>query len=103
VALRTVLKAARGEPDPRAPGYVSQRALAKHIDRSQSYLALVESLQRRCDVLEFIDIGDSLYDDRTQLFRDLIRLSPRRFYPINRPSRPVVRRGRITKERRSKR
>lgn len=81
-ALRTVLRAARGEPDRSSPEYVSQRALAVHLHRTQPFVAFLETLQRRCEVLEFMDIGDSLYEDRMQLYRELVRLSPRRFFPI---------------------
>lgn len=84
-ALRTVLQDARGEPDRKSPRYVNQRTLAAHVERSQPWLALIESLQRRCDVLEFIDLGDSLYEDRTKLFKALIKLAPRRYKPIERP------------------
>ena len=81
-ALRKVLKQARGEPDRKSPTYVSQRALAGYIHQKQPTIANMELGQRRCDVLEFIDIGDALYEDRMALFAELIRLSPRRFKPI---------------------
>ena len=105
-ALRTVLRAARDEPNRESPRYVSQRTLASHVERTQPWLSLIESLQRRCDVLEFIDLGDSLYNDRTALFKALIDLAPRRYKPIERPAntrskaeRPVARRGKRSKGR----
>lgn len=81
-ALRKVLKQARGEPDRKSPDYVSQRVIAGYLRHKQPTIANIESGQRRCDVLEFIDLGDALYEDRTALFAELIRLSPRRFKPI---------------------
>jgi hypothetical protein len=58
-----------------------QRPLAKRLRRSQSWLANIETMQRRCDVLEFVDLGDAMYEDRMALFRDLLAQSPRRFFP----------------------
>jgi hypothetical protein len=66
------------------PGYVSQRPFAKHIGRSQPWVSQIESLQRRCDVLEFMDFADAHYKDRLELYRQLIALSPRRVSPIKR-------------------
>lgn len=81
-ALRKVIKQARGEPDRKSPDYVSQREIAGYLRHKQPTIANIENGVRRCDVLEFIDLGDALYEDRMALFSELIRLSPRRFKPI---------------------
>lgn len=77
IALRSVLKQARKDA-----GRVSQRRLAARLHRTQPGLAYIENGERRCDVLEFIDIGDALYEDRMKLFAELIRLSPRKHFPV---------------------
>lgn len=79
-ALRVVLTRARGTPG--TPEYIPQRPFAKHIDRSQPWISLIESLQRRCDVLEFMDFADAYYEDRLELYRQLVALAPRRFKPF---------------------
>ena len=97
-ALRLVLTRARGTPGE--PGHIPQRPFAEHIKRSQPWVSQIESLQRRCDVLEFIDFADSLYEDRLELYRQLVELAPRRFRPMKKtkPNTPKSTRGRSIKK-----
>ena len=66
-----------------------QWQLAKRVHRTQSWLANIEIMQRRCDVLEFVDLGDAMYEDRLTLIKDLLAQSPRRFFPPKGEKRSV--------------
>jgi transcriptional regulator with XRE-family HTH domain len=78
-ALRTVLRAGRERSDS-----CTQRELADYLGLTQPHLALMETGQRRITIFEFIDISDALSGDRLALFKELLRLTPRRFQPITR-------------------
>lgn len=62
--LREVLR------DARQSAGISQRALAKRIGKSASHVSMIETGQRRVDVLEFHTIASSLGADPVQLFRE---------------------------------
>lgn len=79
-ALRQTLKAARGARHSNK--YVSQRQLAAYVGLRQSAYGMMETGERRVEVLDFIDIGDAHSSDRLALFRALIALCPRRIQPI---------------------
>ena len=84
-ALIKTLKAARGARFTR--NYVTQRQLVDHLGLRQAGYGMMETGQRRVDVLEFIDIGDALSKDRLALFRALIKLCPRRVQPVRRTAK----------------
>lgn len=51
---------------------MSQQALAKKLDVPQSFVAKVETGQRRIDVVEFIAIARALGIDPVKLLREFV-------------------------------
>lgn len=51
---------------------MSQQVLAKKLDVPQSFVAKVETGQRRIDVVEFVAITRALGADPVKLFRDFV-------------------------------
>jgi transcriptional regulator with XRE-family HTH domain len=51
---------------------MSQQILAKKLDVHQSFVAKVETGQRRIDVVEFVTIAKALGVDPVRLFRDFV-------------------------------
>lgn len=52
---------------------LTQAALAKKLRRYQSYIATVESGQRRIDVVEFLDFADAIGFDPIDAIKDIRR------------------------------
>jgi transcriptional regulator with XRE-family HTH domain len=50
---------------------LTQAAVAKKLKRYQSYVATVESGQRRIDVVEFLDLADAIGFDPREAIRRL--------------------------------
>lgn len=51
---------------------VRQQALAKKLDRPQSFVAKYENGERRLDIIEFIAIARALGADPVTLFKDYV-------------------------------
>ena len=51
---------------------IRQQALAKKLERPQSFIAKYEGRERRIDVVEFIAIARALGADPVKLFRDFV-------------------------------
>jgi transcriptional regulator with XRE-family HTH domain len=51
---------------------IRQQALAKKLDRPQSFIAKYEGGERRIDLIEFIEIARALGADPNKLFRDFL-------------------------------
>lgn len=51
---------------------MSQQTLAQKLDVPQSFVAKVETGQRRIDVIEFVSIARALGADPARLFRDFL-------------------------------
>jgi transcriptional regulator with XRE-family HTH domain len=51
---------------------IRQQALAKKLNRPQSFVAKYEGGERRLDVIEFIAIARALDADPVKLFRDFV-------------------------------
>lgn len=52
---------------------LTQAALAKKLRRYQSYIATVESGQRRVDVVEFLDFADAIGFDPIDAIKNIRR------------------------------
>jgi len=66
--------------DARLAAGLTQRELAKRIERDQSHLSLIERSQRRLDIVEFIHIAVALDREPTELFTEIcsaLKRSPR--------------------------
>jgi transcriptional regulator with XRE-family HTH domain len=59
--------------DARRRAGLTQQELAKLLDRPQSFVAKVESGERRIDVAEFIQIAQAVGGSPTQLFAKVVR------------------------------
>jgi transcriptional regulator with XRE-family HTH domain len=55
---------------------VSQVELGKRLGRQQSVISLIESGERRLDVIEFYAIARALGCDPAELFRELVEKLP---------------------------
>ena len=53
---------------------LTQAAVATKLGRYQSYVANVETGQRRVDVVEFLDLAEAIGFDPSKLVRDLARM-----------------------------
>lgn len=56
---------------------LSQAALAERIGRRQQFVSKYESLERRLDLIEFIDIATALSLDWQLLITDVLERRPR--------------------------
>lgn len=68
---------------------VTQTDLAQKLNQPQSYVAKVEGLERRLDIVELLDWLNALNCDRQQFFRDLgwfIQLEERAIYTTTPPN-----------------
>lgn len=65
--LSEVLAQARAEADE-----ITQRALSERLKRPHTYIAKIESGERRLDVVEFIEVARALRVDPVKLFARLI-------------------------------
>jgi transcriptional regulator with XRE-family HTH domain len=52
---------------------LSQRELAKRLDRAHSFVGKIESGERQLNVLEFCEYADVLGADATELLRSVLR------------------------------
>jgi transcriptional regulator with XRE-family HTH domain len=50
---------------------LTQQAVADAVGRSQSYIAAIETAQRRVDVVELIQLAEALKFDPAKVVRDL--------------------------------
>ncbi len=66
-ALITALKAARESAG------ITQRELARRLDRAHSFVGKIESGERQLNVLEFCEYADTLGADAAELIRALVR------------------------------
>jgi transcriptional regulator with XRE-family HTH domain len=64
-ALRAYIKGKR------ARAGLTQHQLAKRLGRSQSYVATIETGQRRIDAVELIDLGEALGFDAASAIRQI--------------------------------
>jgi DNA-binding transcriptional regulator YiaG len=55
---------------------LSQRELARHLDRAHSFVGKIESGERQLNVLEFCDYASALGADAADLLRSVLK-SPR--------------------------
>ena len=53
---------------------LTQQQVAKKLRRYQSYVTLVETGQRRIDVVEFMDLADAIGFDAPEALRKLARI-----------------------------
>ncbi len=51
---------------------ITQQELANRLDRPQSYIAKVETGERRLDVVELIEICDALKKDAAEFVSDVV-------------------------------
>ena len=66
-ALITALKAARESAG------ITQRELARRLDRAHSFVGKIESGERQLNVLEFCEYVDALGADAALLIREVVR------------------------------
>jgi transcriptional regulator with XRE-family HTH domain len=50
---------------------ITQQELANRLDRPQSYIAKVETGERRLDVVEFLEWAQALEEEGSQLMRKI--------------------------------
>lgn len=55
---------------------LTQAQVAKRLDRPQSFVAKVESGERRVDVAEFISIARAVGGDPVRMFSGIVRKTP---------------------------
>lgn len=60
--------------DRRLKAGLTQATLAKKLRRYQSFVATVESGQRRIDVVEFLDFADAIGFDANEALRTIRRV-----------------------------
>lgn len=58
--------------DARRENGLTQQAVADRLGKPQSYVAKVESSERRLDMLEFVALADALQIDPAILFKQLL-------------------------------
>lgn len=56
---------------------LTQATVAGRLGRYQSFIATVESGQRRIDVVEFLQLSDAIGFDPAEMIRQLARTRPR--------------------------
>lgn len=61
--------------DKRKEAGLSQAALAKALDRYQSVVAAIESGGRRIDVVEFLDLAETIGFDPYEILREVAAVS----------------------------
>src|SRR6185312_17402060 len=66
-ALITALKAARES------ARITQRELARRLDRAHSFVGKIESGERQLNVLEFCEYADALGADAAVLIREVLK------------------------------
>lgn len=66
-ALIAALKAAREKTG------ITQRDLARRLDRAHSFVGKIESGERQLNVLEFCEYADALGEDAAELIRTVAR------------------------------
>jgi transcriptional regulator with XRE-family HTH domain len=66
-ALIVALKAARETAG------VTQRELARRLDRAHSFVGKIESGERQLNVLEFCEYADAIGTDATVLIREVLK------------------------------
>lgn len=57
---------------------ITQRDLATMLGKVPSWVAKVEQLERRLDIIEFIAVARALHADEMKTFQKLIKLMPKR-------------------------
>ncbi|MBX3576098.1 MAG: helix-turn-helix transcriptional regulator [Rhizobiaceae bacterium] len=62
--------------DKRKEAGLSQADLAEAIDRYQSVVAAIESGGRRIDVIEFLDLAETIGFDPHEVLRDVATIAP---------------------------
>lgn len=60
--------------DKRKEAGLSQADLAKAIDRYQSVVAAIESGGRRIDVIEFLDLAETIGFDPHEMLREVAKI-----------------------------
>lgn len=60
--------------DKRKEAGLSQADLAKAIDRYQSVVAAIESGGRRIDVIEFLDLAETIGFDPNEVLREVAKI-----------------------------
>lgn len=58
---------------------LNQSEVAERVGKSQSFVSLIESSQRRVDVLEFIALTRAMGFDPLEAFADLLKRVPASF------------------------
>ncbi|MEJ6780939.1 helix-turn-helix domain-containing protein [Aminobacter sp. Piv2-1] len=62
--------------DKRKEAGLSQADLAEAIDRYQSVVAAIESGGRRIDVIEFLDLAETIGFDPHEVLREVATIAP---------------------------
>lgn len=62
--------------DKRKEAGLSQANLAEAIDRYQSVVAAIESGGRRIDVIEFLDLAETIGFDPHEVLREVATIAP---------------------------
>ena len=58
--------------DTRKRNGLTQQDVADHLGKPQSYVAKIEGIERRLDVVEFAALANALHSDPLSLFKEVL-------------------------------